>query len=72
MKFQPDERVFRILYHKKQEMLGIKNLSPLTWTVIYSDNKRQKIAPGRIVQLKQGERIAVIPRVLQINVVDAR
>lgn len=72
MKSQPDERVFRILYHKKDEMLGIKNLSTMTWTVIYSDNKRQRIAPGKIVQLKRGERIAVIPRMLQINVVDAR
>ena len=72
MRGQPDDRIFRILYNKKYQMIGISNLSTLTWTVIYSDNKRQKIAPGKTVQLKRGMRIAVMPRTLQINVINVR
>ncbi len=72
MKGMPDDRIFRILYNKKYDMIGISNLSTLTWTAIYGDGKRQKVVPGKTVQLKKAMRIAVMPRTLQINVVDAK
>lgn len=66
----PSGELFKVLYNKKEQKVGIKNLSSLAWTVIYVDKTKVECRPRQVAVLETGMMIRIIPKIVQLNVVD--
>ena len=66
----PAGSFLKVLYNKSQKKIGVKNLSTMTWTVIYPDKSKKTCAPGEVQELDAGMMLRFIPKVAQMNVVE--
>lgn len=64
----PTGQLFKILYNKEKKVLGIKNLSKLSWTIVHADRTKEKCNPGEVQVLEENMRISIIPKTAQLNI----
>ncbi|MCR5789507.1 MAG: hypothetical protein K6G83_06405 [Lachnospiraceae bacterium] len=68
----PNTPLLKILFHKKEKILGIRNLSDSPWTVVLPDQTKNVVRSGQIEPLREGMLIRIIPRTAQLNVTAIR
>lgn len=66
----PSGDLFQILYNKKIQKVGIKNLTALPWTIIHADKTREECGPGQVQALETQMMIRIIPKTVQLNVIE--
>lgn len=66
----PKGALFKILYSKNIHKMGIQNLSANSWVIVHPDGSKKECASGQIQVLEKQMMIRIIPKIVQLNVVD--
>lgn len=53
-------RFFRVLYNPAQKAYGLMNNGENRWSVVRADGQAREVEPGKVVVLKEGDRIDVM------------
>lgn len=71
-KHLPPGMLFKIMYNKSIQKLGIKNLSASPWTIVCADKSKKECAPGQVQILEKGMMVRIIPKTAQLNVMEVQ
>lgn len=62
--------LFKVLYNKKIQKIGLKNISSEPWTIVYADGRKEKCVSGQVVVLEKDMKVRIIPKTAQLNVLE--
>ena len=65
----PSGDLVQIMYNERTKKIGARNLSQTAWTIKKADGTTLTCEPNKIITLEDNTRIAIIPKVAQLNVV---
>ena len=66
----PSGNLFKVLYNKKIQKMGLKNISSEPWTIVYVDGRKEKCVSGQVVVLEKDMKVRIIPKTAQLNVIE--
>lgn len=69
-KHLPSGDLFKVLYNKKIQKIGLKNMSRDSWTIVYADGRKEKCVSGQVVVLEKNMKVRIIPKTAQLNVLE--
>ena len=62
--------LFKVLYNKRIQKIGLKNISSESWTIVYADGHKEKCVSGQVVVLEKDMRVRIVPKTAQLNVLE--
>lgn len=62
--------LFKVLYNKKIQKIGLMNISSEPWTIVYADGRKEKCVSGQVVVLEKDMKVRIIPKTAQLNVLE--
>lgn len=65
----PSNDLIQIMYSERTKKIGARNLSQNVWTIKKADGTTLTCEPNKIITLEADTRIAIIPKVAQLNVI---
>lgn len=66
----PSGNLFKVLYNKKIQKVGLKNISSEPWIIVYADGHKEKCISGQVVVLEKDVKVRIIPKTAQLNVLE--
>lgn len=62
--------LFKVLYNKKIQKIGLKNISNEPWIIVYADGRKEECVSGQVVVLEKDMKVRIIPKTAQLNVLE--